>query len=253
MIENVGLDNVGGSPYDTAWDDTSAKFKENRYPRVGSRKRYQDGREFVLCSTQSVVAAGEMVAHSVAAAEIAGASGVVGTSGTPTVTLVTTSTSFFGGSNGVIAANRLAGGFLHIVDDTGEGYTYRIKSHTAGTATANVTFTLYDNLKVALDSTSDAVVTPNPFDIVIQSTATLRPIGVAMVPTTGATSSLTKYFWVQTKGPATALGTGTVGKPVIAIAAGAVQVGAEADDGVNVVGVCLATSASGHVAVWLDL
>ena len=245
-----------GSPYDDAVDNTSRKFAENRIPSVGAVYYERESqRRFRFLSTEEVFVAAERVAYNPAqVAELANLTTAVGVGNTE-VTVNTTGVAFYGGSAGVVAANRLSGGYLMITDGPGEGYPYYIKSHTAGTASASITFTLIQPLKVALTATTDVHIVGNPYESVVEGDATKKSIGFAMVPTTGATSSLKKYFWAQVSGPGMGLGSGTEHTPLAAAASGAVADSAEAGSGAydQIVGIALAGAADGHVPLWIDL
>lgn len=145
-----------------------------------------------------------------------------------------------------LTANQLAGGFLTIASSTlGTGFVYKIESHAAATA-AVVTFNLSDPIVVATTGTVTIDVSLNPYQsvVVLPTTATSSPAGVAVYNTTAA-----YYGWLQTGGIATILSDGgsTVGTNVSAsnATAGAVEaaVTAQAAIGVAVTGV--ATTAYG--------
>lgn len=245
---NKQVDVIAGSVYDAAIDSTHQRFAQGKVPKLGHKVAFNDGREYIYCSTQVVLAAGNPVSVAFGGAEIANLA-TAAAIGATTVYVNTTGVTSGPIAAGVVAANAFSGGRLCIVDDTGEGYAYTIKSSTAGTASVGVYLTLYDPLKVAIDTTSDVVLTVNPFANVVLGIAAGKFLGVAMVPTTDASASLTKYFWVQTKGVAVGTGSGTVGQP---LAVGAGVLADSAADTTNEVGTCMATSANGNVVVWLD-
>lgn len=143
------------------------------------------------------------------AAASAGATSIV-TTGTVTVT-----------------ANQYAFGFVGIADDAGEGYTYHISDHAAATA-AVVTLNLFDEIVVALTTSTTIDLIKNPYDGVIINPTTISssPAGVATYATTAA------YFgWLQVSGPCSVLADGglTVGTDVVASdnVAGAVEITAD--------------------------
>jgi hypothetical protein len=222
---------------------------------VGTKVEFDDGRVFRFCSTNEVFVAGEMVAvQTCQATEIAG--GITAAAiGAKTLTIATTGITFFGGSAGIVAADRLAGGYLMLTDDTGEGYSYRIKSNTAGTALVALTVTLYDGLKVAVASDTDCIIVGPKYRKVTEGAAALSPIGACLVPTTGASSTVEAFFWAQTRGPATCLGAGTVGVEIASAASGAVADAAEAGSGAydRIIGTGLGTTANGYACVDLRL
>jgi len=97
-------------------------------------------------------------------------------------------------------ANQYAGGYLVTTDDTGEGYTYRIKGNTAaGTpATGQYRLELYDKLQVAIDSTTDIAIIGNLWsDLKIASNA--GDTAVAGVSCSVTTAAL-PYAFTQTWG-----------------------------------------------------
>lgn len=119
-----------------------------------------------------------------------------------------------------VTANQFQGGYLHITDDTGEGYTYRIKSNdaTGGAAgSGKVRFTLYDGLVAALDTTSDFAITGCLYNnTVIFDAAGGTDLIVSGV--TPITVTANYYYWLQTAGVCTVLANGamTAGETVTA-------------------------------------
>ena len=99
-----------------------------------------------------------------------------------------------------VVLNQFAGGYLITTDDTGEGYSYRIKGNTAaGTpTTGNYRLELYDRLQVAIDATTDYTIIGCMYsDIEAATTAT----DGAMVGVSCATTTAAKPFaFVQTRG-----------------------------------------------------
>jgi hypothetical protein len=241
---------ISGSVYDAELLSTSVKYLEGRMPRVGDSVEFDDGRKFRFVSSKTALTAAEPASMATASnSEVAGYAATV--AGETAITPVTTATSWFGGTTGILAANRLAGGYVCINDDAGESYYYRIKSHNAGTAALNMTFQLYDPIKVATDtSTSDIMIIGPKYREVVAGAADLPPVGICMVACTGTSEY---FFWVQTKGPGIALTTGaTIGLQQVMGSAVIVD-GAAADVGLVVVGVALGTSANGNVPVDLTI
>lgn len=96
-------------------------------------------------------------------------------------------------------ANQYSGGVLIVNDQTGQGYTYQIKSHPAQTSTTgDLVVTLEDPVIEALDATSQCSLTYNQHDSVIIHAAseTGVAVGVAVFNVTDA-----YYGWLQTRGP----------------------------------------------------
>lgn len=149
--------------------------------RIGSRT-------YRYCSTAVDLTAGQYVgqaAPSALTANALAAAAIGATELTLTIAAVT--------------ADQFAGGQIHITDDTGAGYSYLIKTNTA-TASGTITITLVNPLIVAVDTTSDVILTTAPYSNVIVGIAASNPLGVALVATTAGTDSTTQYFWAQTSG-----------------------------------------------------
>lgn len=106
-----------------------------------------------------------------------------------------------------LAANELADGYIYINDDTGEGYAYRIRSHSAIVGATSGTLTLYDDIKVTLGGSATATVIHNPYRAVIlhPSPPTAQYVGVTVCAVTGG-----DYCWLQTWGPCPVLTDGTI-------------------------------------------
>ena len=119
------------------------------------------------------------------------------------------------GATNATTADQYAGGFLVVDTTPGNGYAYVIASHPAAAASAACVFTLAEPVKVALTTSSRVSLCANPYNGVIQSpvtTLTGVPVGVAIF------AALTGEFcWIQTKGVAAVLTTGT---PAVGTAVG---------------------------------
>lgn len=108
-----------------------------------------------------------------------------------------------------VTANQFAGGYLHITDDSGEGYTYRIKGNTATNdpATGDIRLALYDRIQVALDATSDIAITGSVYANLEAATAATDTIAAGV---TVSTFTAGQYGFIQTKGISTVLTDGVV-------------------------------------------
>ena len=145
-----------------------------------------------------------------------------------------------------VTANQYADGYLVITVTPGEGLYYKIKSHEAATADT-VVINLYDPLKVALTTASNADLVANPYNGVIinPTSATGTPVGVAMTAVPAS-----QYTWIQVGGPgvcfADASGAVTVGAIVTASnqTAGCVEDGDTDTQGI--VGVAITGIAQGE-------
>jgi len=97
-------------------------------------------------------------------------------------------------------ANGFAEGYLYVNDSTGQGQTYKIKSHEAASGTNQFIVTLYDPLTVAVTAAaSEFGIVQNSYANVIATAAVLTSMCVGVNPI-AVTASY--YFWSQTGGPA---------------------------------------------------
>jgi|TARA_R110000851_G_scaffold319467_2_gene483912 hypothetical protein len=115
--------------------------------------------------------------------------------------------------------------FVNAVGTAGVGIVYQIDSHEAVDAGGVITLKLAGTEKIitATDTDSESSIRPNSYaNIVVTPTTVLnRTVGVATVPVAAAS-----YCWVQTKGPAPVLISGTVVVGQHIRAAGATTAGA---------------------------
>lgn len=193
---------------------------------VGSRVQSTDGRVFryVFCTPTALVAGAlqqspaEKTNHQNLTAPIAAV-------GATSISLALGATA--------LSTNEYAAGLMIISVTPGVGYSYRIKSHPAGAASATVSFELEDPIEVALTATSRVDLVHNPYNGVIinPSTATGAPVGVAV-----DVISAGNYGWIQSQGP------------VGVLAAGALAVGATVSSSPGVAGaVSMMSTARGVV------
>lgn len=204
--------------------------------KIGERIETADGRMFRYCYAGATAlvpgkvydAPTQVSNHTniaVAAAAAIGATSVTVTLGATAATL-----------------NQYAGGYLVVNDVTGEGYTYAIKSNPAADASASLVLTLEadDPIRVALTTSSEVSLVPNPYNgLVIHATTEVAiPVGIAVTAITA-----NYYGWVQTHGVVSALHNDNtaIGQSVVAsdtTTAGGVEVG----DGIlPVIGYAIAT------------
>lgn len=227
VMSNLGLNTSenasGGDMYNTNLVTTV-----QRHP-LGSLAYSKDGRVFRYSS----VGATDTVAGSIyqSAAPIpnhlalTAAAAAVGAGTFLTGPLVVTP----GATGG--AANLYAEGTLMVETTPGNGYTYRINSHPA--ITASVAFNLLldpdDAIVIALTTASRYGLHHNPYKTVIVAATTVTAIAVGGAPgviTGNGTSE--NYGWLQSRGPFAALivGTPAVGTALITSSsvAGALEV-----------------------------
>jgi len=107
-----------------------------------------------------------------------------------------------------LAANEMAGGWMHVNDGTGQGQVFRILSHPAALAGASCEFTLIDPITTAFNAADTlCALTPNPYKaaIIHPSPPTAQLVGVPVVAITA-----NYYGWFKTRGPAAVLTQGTL-------------------------------------------
>ena len=111
--------------------------------------------------------------------------------------------------------DQYADGYIYTNDGTGEGQIYRIASNPAADSSATLAVTLASNdpVNVALDSTTLSGLAVNPYSgiVVSPTSVTNRTLGV-----TATDIAANAYGFVQTKGLASVLVSGTVvaGEPL---------------------------------------
>lgn len=157
-------------------------------------------------------------------------------------TSVTISTSI------TLTANQLAGGYLSVDVTPGQGYLYKIRGNTAVTSAASAVITLDDPLQIALTTSSKVIVANHPyFGLVIEpGTPTAAIAGVAHRVT-----SASAFGWIQTRGAASVLftGTGVAGKAVGSLSGGTSGSSAPAIAATNILGYHMATGITAEYAL----
>jgi hypothetical protein len=105
-----------------------------------------------------------------------------------------------------VTANEYAEGWVLVTVTPGVGRQYKVKGHIAYT-TAAPTFAMFDEVKVALTTTSRLDLVRNAYSAVIvnPSAATSAPNGVAVHPV-----AISEFGWLQVAGVALILADGTV-------------------------------------------
>lgn len=178
-------------------------YEESATPKAKTSARLVLGdRVFRYCLNGGVaLAAGKMTQSAAPAANhsnLTVAAAVAAGSRTITATLGATAA----------AKNLYAGGYVHVNDVTGEGGCYRIKGHEAVLSSGVITLDLYDEVQLALTTSSQVTLTKGSYDSVI-----IAPNGGLTAPARGVpllAITASYYFWLQTKGPAPVLTIGTV-------------------------------------------
>ena len=140
------------------------------------------------------------------------------------------------GNTNNLAVNQYKGGILAVSVTPGGGDAYGLMAHVAAALSTTLVANLADGeaVRTALTTTSRLSLVANPYRGVIQapiSTLTSQPVGICVsAPTT------TKFCWVQTRGLANVLTSGTViiGEQVISPAGAAGAVGPNSSGGAEV-------------------
>lgn len=194
---------------------------------IGERVIFDDGRVFRYAHFVSAVGVGKLAAQDASVTNTASLAGkYVNSAGTATDYTTDATTVYLKDTDTFTtddAADVYAGGYLHVTDDQGEGFTYRIKSNAAGTAAGLMRLDLYDNLQLAINSESSAQLTGSLYrNLAISNNGTDdNVVGLAMRSVTAG-----YYAWVQTWGVGTVLADESAGT----VAAGTI---AQVSDGVN--------------------
>lgn len=104
-------------------------------------------------------------------------------------------------------ANQYQDGYLYVNDQTGQGQTFRVKSHPAANASATCAFTIYGTVATALDATSELTAHVNPYSnlIIAPTTETGAVVGAAHVDI-----AANAFGWFKVKGPQAILTSGTL-------------------------------------------
>lgn len=168
---------------------------------VGTLIHLNDGRKFRYCKNGAVaLAAGKTLQAVILGTERDDAVNAAAAVAIGSTTVVITAAV-------TVAANDWAEGFLHIVNDTGEGLQYKIRSNTAAAIASDYTVTLYDPIVTALAATTDVILSKSPYSGVLLAADDLSLcVGVPTIPVTA-----NYYFWAQTGGVGMVLQNGSTG------------------------------------------
>tara|TARA_R100001086_G_scaffold157383_1_gene84183 strand:+ start:61 stop:828 length:768 start_codon:yes stop_codon:yes gene_type:complete len=199
---NFGTNRIGGEGLGSKYG--GGIYDESATPLfpIGEKLELADGRVFRYGYTAAAINRGLIVSQDVSATAIVESDGKL-TAAAVGATEVTYTDS---GTVGSATENQYAGGYLHITDDAGEGFQYRIKANTAASSNA-ITFTLFDGLVAAVTTATDVAVTGNLFYNVVAATAGTDYIIAGVTP---ITFQANYYGWFQTAGVATILSDGGI-------------------------------------------
>lgn len=147
-----------------------------------------------------------------------------------------------------LTAGQLAGGFMSVDVTPGQGYIYRVDNNTAVTGAVGAVVTLRDPLQIALTTSSKVILAAHPYSglVIEPGTPTAAIAGVAHRVTTAL-----YHAWIQTRGPASVLftGTGVAGKAVGSLSGGTSGSAAPAIAATNILGYHIATGITGEYAL----
>lgn len=108
--------------------------------------------------------------------------------------------------------NEYAEGYFSVGLTPGQGHVYKISYQPATSSAGTQSLTLFDNIQVALTTSSKASLIHNSHNGTVEGTTqTVRPAGVPMTPVTGTVSTPTsatyvpQHYWGQTSGVASVL------------------------------------------------
>jgi hypothetical protein len=170
--------------------------------RLGTIRRLSDGREFIYGQAGGAnIAVGVLCQGAVH--DVANHGNIAVTNANANDTSVTVTLSDLAAT-----ANMYAEGYLHISNSTtaGKGYAYKVKSHPAANANANLVIQLYDYLRANL-TTAFVTLCRHPAKALIihPSPPTQALVGATVIPVTA-----NYYAWFQRRGPAAVLANGTL-------------------------------------------
>lgn len=179
---------------------------------IGTRVTRADGNEYVYSHFGADVNRGVLVAVDASESSVVDSDNVI----VAPASAVNTSDGTIGSkfveiTLAAVTANQYAGGYFVTTDDTGEGYTYRIKGNTAtgNPASGNFRLELFDPLQVALDATTDFAIQGCLYaNLEIATPATDAVLAGVTVSTMDVSEQA--YGWIQVKGVCGILQDGTI-------------------------------------------
>ena len=173
---------------------TAAEFQELGLP-VGYRIERLNGNVFRLAYFEASLNRGVLVAPDMSAMSVVDTDNQVDAA----EAIGQTTIHMDGAAFASISVNQFAEGILVTTDDTGEGFSYPIKSNTVTASTDEIDIVLYEGIIIALDTTTDVAIIGNPYNGMIIATAATDyiPKGVSVNTIVQGTEA---YGWIQTKG-----------------------------------------------------
>ncbi len=179
-------------------------FDTHTTPRyaLGTRIQRADGNEFVYSHYGADVGPGILVSPNLDEQGTAPLVGkIIVAASSVDVTDATVGSKFIQITIAGAAIDDFQGGYLIMTENTGRGYTYRIKGNnaTGDTATNDVRIELYDKIQVAPLAASDCTIVGNRYsnlEPVVEGTDML----IAGVSVANMTTLTTAWGWVCVKG-----------------------------------------------------
>lgn len=190
IINRIGGTGVGSHAGQSIYEESSTpKFA------IGAPLELADNRLFRYAYASAAITVGKVVSTDSAQLIVADADGVFTAAAVGATEISVTDATLSS-----VAKDHYAGGYFGNITN---GEQYRIKSNTAA-ASNKVTFTFYDGIVTAVDTTDDYMLYGGPYGGVITATvgsgAYDRVVGINPIAVTSG-----YYFWLQTKGIAFAL------------------------------------------------
>lgn len=225
---------VGGGP------SNQSIYEQVSTPRhfVGTTASLGDGREYIyVCNRGSAIATGKLVKFTELSTNYDLC--VIPTQTTGSLAVGSTILNITLPGSSTFAAGELAGEFLNIDDDAGEGTLYKITGNAALSAGTALTVNI-EPLRVAITTSTTVTVVYRANSVAIAdgtdlATARTQKIAGVTQVAFAAGSSTPQYGWLQKKGIVSVLMNGTpgVGVPLTpsSTTAGAVDAVVEVDTG----------------------
>jgi hypothetical protein len=143
-------------------------YEEHSTPRwaLGTKFERHDGNIYRYVHFGATVNRGVLVARDLSETDVVDTdNAIIAPASAQTTTDGTIGSKFIELTLASVIADQYAGGIIYITDDTGEGYSYRIKGNTAtdNPATGNIRVELYDKLIVAVDTSSDFAISGSKY------------------------------------------------------------------------------------------
>lgn len=167
-----------------------------QHHEIGTRATLPDGRVFYYArNSGAAIVAGNLLTQEVMSAQFEGLAVNTAAAGDTTLSITLGTIA--------VTAQEYIDGYVVVHENTGEGITYKIRSHPAVAASAEGVFTLIDPIHVGFAAATEVCLVKNPWaDVVIAPAGQAHvPAGVSNVAVDAGTTDQ-QYFWCQTWGVA---------------------------------------------------